>query len=154
MYFWKIEKLKEDIKNNRFNEKDRFLYGTINVVLWAVGMEVMARLPIESPNIWDTINSLGNIIIPLVGTILVYKANGGANGKDFLGRYVSIGFVVSIRFLVILVPMLISLILYYIYAFPGQEEIASNPVEVLSFQLWYAFLFWRIHKHVGDVKNS
>lgn len=154
MYFWKIEALKEDIKNNRFTEKDRFVYGLIYIVLCAGGMEAMMRLPIESPNVWDTIGSLGNILITFIGTIIVYRSNGGAAGKDFLGRYFSIGFVVGIRFLVLLIPMLAALAAYYIYAFPGEVPIVSTPADILPFTIWYAFLFWRISKHVSDVKNS
>ncbi len=154
MYFWKIEALKEDIKSNKFTEKDRFVYGLIYIVLCAAGMEAMIRLPIESPNIWDTIGSLGNILIPLIGTIIAYRSNGGATGKDFLGRYFSIGFVVSIRFLVLLIPMCAALVAYYIYAFPDEEPIVSTPVDILLFTIWYAFLFWRISKHVSDIKNS
>ncbi len=154
MYFWKIDNLKEDIKNGRFTEKDRFVYCLIYIILCAVGMEAMMRLPIERPNTWDTIASLGNILIPLIGTIIVYRANGGGAGKDFLGRYFSIGFVESIRFLVLLIPMFAALVTYYIYAFPGEEPIVSTPTDTLPFTIWYAFLFWRISKHVADVKNS
>ncbi|MEE9337564.1 MAG: hypothetical protein V3U87_05750 [Methylococcaceae bacterium] len=154
MYFWKIEVLKEDIKNGLFTEKDRFIYGLIYIVLCAAGMEAMMRMPIESPNIWDTIGSLGNIAIPLIGTIFVYRSNGGKTGKDFLGRYFSIGFVVSIRFLVLLIPMFAALVAYYIYAFPDEEIIVSTPADKLPFIIWYALLFWRINKHVSDVKIS
>ena len=154
MYFWKIEALKEDIKKDQFTEKDRFVYGLIYIVLCAAGMEAMMRLPIESPNIWDAIGSLGNILIPLIGTIFVYRSNGGAIGRDFLGRYFSIGFVVSIRFLVLLVPVSAALVAYYIYAFPGEEPIVSTPADILPFTVWYGLLFWRISKHVSDIKNS
>jgi len=154
MYFWKIEALKEDIINDRFTEKDRFVYLMIYLVLCAVGIEAMMRFSIESPNIWDTINSLGNVLIPLIGTIIVYRANGGETGRDFLGRYFSIGFVVSIRFLVFMIPMFFVLVVYYIYAFPADEPIVSTPIDVLPFTIWYALIFWRIQKHVSDVRNS
>lgn len=154
MYFWKIEALKEDIKNDRFSEKDRFLYGLIYIVLCAACMEAMMRLPIENPNIWDAIGSFGNILISLVGTIIVYRFNGGAAGKDFLGRYFSIGFVVSIRFLALLIPMSAALFAYYVYAFPDEAQIVSTPADTLLFAVWYALLFWRISKHISDVKNA
>jgi len=33
MYFWKIEDLKKDIRNNNFTEKDRFIYLIISLML-------------------------------------------------------------------------------------------------------------------------
>mgnify|MGYP000541776181 CR=1 FL=1 len=154
MYFWKIEELKEDIKTDNFAEKDRFIYAFIYLALSAIGMEAMMHMPIENPNIWDTINSIGNIVIPVVGTFCAYKSNGASNGTDFLGRFFSINFVIVIRFMTLLIPMFIALFIYYIYAFPGEEEIVSTPMDIIPFQIWFAFLYVRTCKHIGDVKNS
>lgn len=51
MYFWKIEKLKEDIKSDNFNEKDKFLYAFIYIAFGVVAMELLSYFPVESPNI-------------------------------------------------------------------------------------------------------
>jgi uncharacterized membrane-anchored protein YitT (DUF2179 family) len=154
MYFWKIDKLKEDIKNNEFYEKDRFLYSVIYVTFCAIGLELMWLIPTENYNLWDSLSSFSNILIVFLGTIYAYKSNGGKNGTDFLGRYFSIGFVVTIRFLVLIIPMFVALVSYYIYAFPEDEDIPSSAIDVLPFVLWYAALYWRIGKHISDVKNS
>jgi len=154
MYFWKIKQLKEDIKTGRFTEKDRFVYAFIYIVLCAAGIEAMSYLPIENPNVWDTLNSVGNILIPFIGTIFAYRANGGGEGSDFLGRFFSINFVVGIRFIALLIPMFLALVFYYEYAFPGEEEIVSSPTDILPFQLWFALLYWRTCRHISDVKNS
>ncbi|MCP4261241.1 MAG: hypothetical protein GY938_18870 [Ketobacter sp.] len=154
MYFWKIEKLKEDIKTDNFRENDRFIYAFIYIGLGAIGMEAMMYMPVENPNIWDTVNSIGNIIIPIVGTFFAYKANGGANGADFLGRFFSINFVVAIRFIALLIPMFIALFAYYMYAIPEDQDIVSTPADIIPFQVWFAFLYVRTCKHISDVKNS
>lgn len=153
MYFWKIENLKEDIKNNNFTEKDRFIYVFIYIVLGAITMEIMAILPDSTLNIWDYIMSVGSIFLVITGTIFAFKANGGGSGTDFLGRYFSISFVVGIRFFVLLLPMFIALIIYYEYTFSENEEVLSTAGDILPFLLWYALMYWRIVKHIGDVKN-
>ncbi|GHF98071.1 hypothetical protein [Thalassotalea marina] len=154
MYFWKIEKLKEDIRTDNVRENDRFIYAFIYISLSVIGMEAMMYMPIESPNIWDTVYSISNLIIPIAGTFFAYKANGGANGSDFLGRFFSINFVVSIRFIALLIPMLIALLAYYMYTFPGNQEIVTTPIDVIPFQIWLIFLYVHICKHISDVKNS
>ena len=153
MYFWKIEKLKEDIKSDRFSEKDRFAYFIVGITLSAIGMETTTGLVEENPNIWDMLSAIGNVIIAVVGTVFAYRANGSANGKDFLGRFLSIGFVVSIRFLVFIIPLLIALAFLSITVFPEVDENMSSLIFILPFLSWYALLFWYICRHINDVQN-
>ena len=157
MYFWNIEKLKEDIVAERFSEKDRFAYLLIYVVLAAIVMEALLYIEVENSNIWDAVNSIGNIVIAIVGTFFAYEANGAREGKDFLGRYLSIGFVMSIRFLALLVPIMIALIFYYMYAFRGESAVlmmVTTPLESILLLAWLVFLYVRICKHIGDVESS
>ena len=154
MYFWKIEKLKEEISQNKFDEKDRFSYAFIYIAMTAIFMEAMSYLPVENPNIWDSVNTIGNIIITIIGTFYAYKANGGHQGTDFLGRFFSISFVVSIRFIALLIPMTFALTAYYIFTFPDEQEIVSTPLDIIPLQIWFALLYARTCKHIKDVKNS
>ncbi len=153
MYFWKIEKLKDDIASGRLNEKDRFIYALIYVVLGAVVVEVMMLMPIENGNIWDLANSVGNVLIVLLGTVFAFKANGSSSGEDFLGKYFSIGFVMAIRFLIYAVPLLVMLFVYYFYAFAEEEDIPTNYIDVIPFLLWYAALYWRMYVHIKQVSS-
>ena len=154
MYFWKIEKLKEDIKTENFRENDRFIYALISIGVSVISIEAIKLMPVENSNIWDTVNSIGNIIIPIAGTFFAYKANGGANGSDFLGRFFSINVVVTVRFFALLIPMSIALIAYYMYAFPEGQEFVSSTADVILFQVWFAFIYVRTCKHISDVNNS
>lgn len=154
MYIWKINALKEQIATGQQTEKDRFIYCLIYVTLSVVGMESMSHIPVENPNMWDMTYSIGISIITFFGTMFAYKFNGGANGVDFLGRYFSIGFVVTIRFLVLLIPAFLALILYSAYLVPEDEEIYSTPIEIILFLIWAVILYWRICKHISDVRMS
>ena len=154
MYFWKINKLKKDITSNKFSEKDRFIYAAIYVVLSASFMELMSLFPIEKPNIWDYIRPIANTLIVLFGFSFAYVSNGGNNGTDFLGRFFSIGFVISIRFIVILIPIFAALAAYYGYYYDENEEIVSTASDNVPFLIWYTALFWRICVHIKDVNNT
>ncbi len=153
MYFWKIDKLKEEIKAGKLTEKDRFLYALIYIVFGAIGMETMMLLPLENGNIWDFAESIFNVFIVLIGTIFAFNANGSNDGTDFLGKYFSIGFVMAIRFLVYTIPLLIMLFVYYFFAFGEEEKIPTNAIEVIPFIIWYAALYWRICVHIRQVNS-
>jgi hypothetical protein len=153
MYFWRIEKLKEDIRANRLSEKDRFIYALIYFVLGAIVMELAMLMPLENGNIWDFINSFSNVLIVTFGTVFAFKANGSSKGIDFLGRYFSIGFVLAIRFLVYAIPLLIGLFVYYFFAYGEEEEIPTNIVDVVPFLIWYIAFYWRIYVHFKQVNS-
>ena len=154
MYFWRIEKLKEDIRANQLSEKDRFIYAFIYVVLGAIGMEAMMFMPLEHGDIWDAIESVSNVVILTVGTIFAFKANGSTKGSDFLGKYFSLGFVIAIRFLVYAIPLFIALFVYYLLAFGKEEEIPTNYVDVIPFLIWYVALYWRLYVHIKQVNQE
>ena len=106
MCFWNIEKLKEDIRADRSPEKDRFIYALIYLGLGAIGVEFLTHAPMElrGEGGWDIVVSASNALI-ILGTILAFKANGSNDGIDFLGRYLSIGFVVNVRLIVLALPI-------------------------------------------------
>lgn len=153
MYFWNIENLKKDIAKGQFSEKDRFIYALIYVVLGAILMEGMILMPPEDTNLWDLVNSVGNVLIIFLGTIFAFQANGSSNGTDFLGKYFSIGFVMAIRFLVYAIPLLIFLFVYYFYAYGDKDKIPTNYIDVLPFLFWYGAMYWRMYVHIKQVNS-
>lgn len=154
MYFIKINKLKEDIREKRFGEKDRFIYAFIYIFLNTLFIEFSLYFPIEESNIWDNLDSVCTIVITAVGTYYAYRANGGKNGTDFLGRFFSINFVVGIRFLLLLIPMFACLFAYYIYVLPEDHDLLSTPIDTIPFIIWFALLYIRTCKHIRDIKDS
>ncbi len=154
MYFWNIESLKSDIKNNNLTEKERFKYAFVYIVVTAIAMELMFYSGYATSNIWDIVNSVFTVMLVFIGTIFAFKANGGSSGNDFLGRYFSIGFVLTIRFSLLLIPLMAALMGYYFYAYGAEEEIASQPIDMIPFIIWGIALYWRFYKHISDVKNS
>lgn len=143
MHYWKIDNLKDEIRQGELKEKDRFLYALIYITLSAIAVEAMELMPTENRNVWDAINSLSNIVIVTLGTIFAFKANGGSKGIDFLGRYFSISFVVAIRFLVILIPVIIVLLAYYSFAVTKDPNLNSTAYDTIPFIIWSAALYWR-----------
>jgi hypothetical protein len=152
VYFWNIEALKGDIRADNFSEKDRFIYFIICFVLGAIGFELVMYTPIENANIWDYVFSFLNILILLVGTVFAYRANGSSNGSDFLGKYFSISFVVSIRFLIYSIPLLVLYIIYYEYNY-YEQEVATSYIDIIPFLIWSSLIYWNVFRHIKQVNS-
>ncbi|EHZ2848905.1 hypothetical protein V9657_004641 [Vibrio vulnificus] len=154
MYIWNIEGLKKDIKVGRLTEKDRFIYMFLTFIFTSLCFEIALRTPVESRNIWDTINSLSSFLIPVLGTFLAYRSNGADNGTDFLGRFFSISFVVTVRFCALLIPMLLLLSAYYMSVASENDALVSSAEDTLPFIAWLGLLYYQVVKHVGEVTHS
>ncbi|TOC20077.1 hypothetical protein CGJ90_22275 [Vibrio parahaemolyticus] len=152
MYFWDVQSLKNDIRANKLSEKDKFLYMFSSIAFVTIGIELISISPLEPQNVWDAVESVSYILIVLFGTYGAYKANGSEHGTDFLGRYFSISFVVSVRFCTLLIPISVFLLAYYMTVMPEDGIVVSSSVDVLPFIVWYALLYASIIKHIKAVQ--
>lgn len=126
MYFWDVQSLKNDIRANKLSEKDKFLYMFLSIAFVTIGIELISISPLEPQNVWDAVESVSYILIVLFGTYWAYKANGSEHGTDFLGRYFSISFVVSVRFCTLLIPISVFLLLGLILTDDEEENRGCN----------------------------
>jgi hypothetical protein len=144
MYFWQIEKLKNNIKQGLLTERQRFIYALIYIVFAEFGMEVMTLIPFNE-------GGLSNVIIGFIGTFFCYRANKGANGTDFLGRYLAISVIISIRFFIYLISILIIIKVSLLLGF---ECPCQNEIKYIKFTLllaWYLIMYWKIYVHIKQV---
>lgn len=144
MYFWKVEKLKEDLKKQTVAEGELFKYLFATVVAYCLGL----MLPYTA-DIWYKLSTLLMTIITALGLYYVYKCNGGKNGKNFLDKYVSLGWVVSVRWSVLVALPSIIVVLIVL------GEIGPNlyAIEGFLIDLVYVSYFWMLGKHIKDTIN-
>ena len=138
MYFINIKQLKQDIINRDFTEKDRFIYAFIYIVIYSILSELsIISCSVENPTellISDYIMDMGTVLITIIGTYFLYRVNGGNNGEDFLGRYFSITWVMSIRLLpLILVAIIVGVISINIHS-PIDRDMLDS---ILVFFIFY-----------------
>jgi len=143
MYFWRIEKLKSQMAARSLSERETLPYF---VAFSAISSII---LPQTNYNLWDGLGTSWSVMLAVVGTVYVFRENGGAVGKHFLQRYFAIGWVVGIRWLVTLVIVAV--------AFYGTLMTMNIDTESTS---WHDFLFaavaetglyWRLGYHVRDL---
>ena len=140
MYFWKIDKLNEQIISNGLSESEQFKYLFANSILYA-----LAVIQYETPNEYDTWGGLAGIFFTIIGLWLIYKFNGGANGKHIIQRYLSVGFVVFIRtFILFMIPAIIaSMVIQELYlgGIPEETTLSLFIVTLASEVVW---LLWTL----------
>lgn len=105
MYFYDITALKERLATGPLPERESLPYLVVFVTLCSIVM----YLPLPPENAWDYFEVAFSIVVSIVGTIYLYRANGGEKGRDFIHRYIVLGWVVAVRFISLFIPVAIVL---------------------------------------------
>ena len=148
MRFWRVEQLKSEMRAQPLSERESLPYLVVYVALFTLA----SGFPNLGFNLLDAIGNLLSVVIAIVGTIFIYRQNGGTDGRFFLQRYFVIGFVVGIRCVAAIVAGMFVLI-----AVLDSLGILSDETTLYDFILMVIaeiFVYWRIACHVGDLAAS
>ena len=146
MYFWNIEKLKQDIRNGGLSESVQFKY----LLIWVI-LTLFSELEYLGSNFDDIKYQFAiDLIFTILGTIYLYKCNGGANGKNFLQKFISISIVVFFRIILYFIAfmLLLSILLAFSKISDTQYDNLVNYIILPILQLVY---YWRAGIHIKDV---
>ncbi len=155
MNFIKDRELALRFKNNAVPSKERFLY-----ILLFMGLTTLvsssffiSSLYPTQPNQWDAYIDLSIIAITILGTIACYQSNKSGDDKEFIERYISIGFPVAIRTLLILIPVMI--IFYGFVEFIRKEEIpdTSSMYDLVLNIGFMIYFYWRLNSSIKLASN-
>lgn len=167
---WSIRFVKEKLSTGTLSVRAQFGYfllcESIGLVLYATAFSVVgpqefeAKLP--SSVTWEFCwPCWATVLVQIVGMIYAYLRNGGAHGREFFSRFFALYVVLSVRFIVgsILVLLIASLWLALL-AYLGSVKVllmflvvmgAALLVYAVSAQL---LLFWRMGCHIRDVATA
>ena len=138
MYFWKLDKLNEQLISGPLDESESFKYLMANSIVYA-----LAAIQYDTANVYDTWGGLGAVIITIIGLILIYKINGGKDGANIMQRYLSIGFVVFIRFFILfLLPAVITFLIIQEIYFGGIAEETTLSFFILMIISEVVLILW------------
>ncbi len=146
MYFWKIEKLKVDIKNNQLTPKDNFLYLVSYVTVYSIVLMIAVVQLYETLGVWMAIVQ---ILLFIGGTYYAFYSNDGAHGRDFAKRFFSIGWVFLLRATFFMgIGMLNLYVMTYLLGFESLFTVENSAIIALIFEILF---YWRIGKHIEDI---
>jgi hypothetical protein len=147
MYFWRIEKLKRQMAARPLSEREVLPYLVVFVALSAA----VGYIPQATRNVWDGLGAVWSILLAVVGSIYIYRQNGGPGGQHFLQRYFAVGWVVSLRWLVVFIGA--SVAFYGTLAAVGADTDNTHWYDFLFFAVAEAVIYWRIGHHVRDLAS-
>ncbi|PIF39683.1 hypothetical protein CLU98_4976 [Burkholderiales bacterium 23] len=158
MFFWNIKELKNSLIRNELSERAIFGYILITVAMSAAILEIARYFPPERIGFWDYIGSFFGIFVVCFGTFMAYRSNGGATGVDFAARYFSISIVVTVRYMVYLIPVVLGICFSAFYALmqgsSAEQALMTDGVEVVLLTLWYSLIYWSIARNIRDVARA
>ena len=114
MYFWNIKKLKISLSKGPLSQKNTFRYLTYFLFLFTLTAYITyGTSDINIPAyLKKEVLAIILLISNLCEIFYCYKFNGGKDGEDFLGRYLSIKLLTMIRLFVFL--CIIFLLIFFL----------------------------------------
>lgn len=163
MYLWDIKSLKKKLVARSLTEAQVFAYFfavlTLDTLVYQLSTVFSGPEPAE---IWDYVDYAVSVIFTIGGTLVVYQANGGSSGRQFLLRYFPLMWVLTIRFLVWMIPILIVAGLL-MFGFSDSlfdteaEEADFLPVTravLVASWVWFLVFYYRLAVHMRDVAKA
>ncbi|MCA1767623.1 MAG: hypothetical protein LC639_05330 [Idiomarina sp.] len=149
MYFWNIDALKRDFLQGRFSQTQAFYYLVLMLVLFTLPIGIVG----DNTTVWDKALFWVELAFLVLGTTVVYKANGGRDGREFLERYVSLSWVVFIRLLplIILFGIIVSI---FRDIFIGDAGYSFTVYDFAAVVLIDFIYYWRLSHHMGDLNEA
>lgn len=150
MNFFKDRELALRFKNNAVHSKERFLYLLIFTVLGTAVTSsfVISVLYPTAPNQWDIYTDIALLVITILGTTICYNTNKAGDDKEFIERYISIGFPVAIQALLLLTVF--GVVFIAIAAFTSQDEISNSSTfyDLLAMAGFVLYFYWRLNTSI------
>ncbi|MDH5601353.1 MAG: hypothetical protein OEY78_08635 [Gammaproteobacteria bacterium] len=105
MYFWKVDQLVEDFRNDNVTQKEQFHYILLFTILTILGSDPALYIDFTY-HINDLYMSILLLTVNICGVFYLYIKNSTGDNKDFLPRVICLGLPVLIRTIVFCIPIL------------------------------------------------
>lgn len=145
MYFWRIKQLKIQLIESPLGDRDVLPY----LIAYSATLGLVALVPLQDYNRWDFFSAVVALVGSILGPVWIYRQNGGAAGSHLVERFLAIGWVLAIRFLVFLLPAFLVATLVADMMFEHEGE-TGWPMVILALAFQVIF-YQRFGAHVGDV---
>ncbi|MGE8684151.1 MAG: hypothetical protein ACN6OV_06655 [Acinetobacter sp.] len=157
MHFWNVNKLIDDLKENKVTESCFKNYYIASSILIFLSYLTLTLTPESSPTeAWASFVLQVGLLISWLNAI--FKANGGEHGRDFLKRFIALYLPVTIQSIVIF--LIIGIIMEAILPFvtSALDEMALKQFTIakdLIFEVVIStYIYWRIFKAIQRINQS
>jgi len=149
MYFIRYNPLKERLRNRSIHDREALPYLLLFCVLEALAISLPGA---EYKNKWDYISTVLTLLVTILGVIYVYRRNGGRAGYDLIQKFVVLGWVVAVRFLIGAIPIGAAAYAFaWYFGLTGDENTLFDALFITAFEIIY---YQRLGKHVADTNEK
>ncbi len=157
MYLWKVNDLVNDLREEKVTESESAKYVILLGVLYALGSDPIFSIGLEY-TVFDTISTLIVVISTFIGTYYCYSKNRSGDNKEFLSRYICLSVPISMRLIVIIIPIALLIGLLFTPDWPGIDSAEPVPdtyttdmetVALIAFV--QIFFFWYVSHSIEKV---
>jgi len=152
MYFWNITKLKDEIRGGGPSENEGFKYLLAFAIFFAL-LSTAPKSQEEGEPALLLLSAFAMVGILSAAVIYCYQMNGGAAGRDFLKRFLSIAWVIGWRSLLVAFPVLIGIIYVFVYIFYPSYRVGRYFGLLIGTVYWFIVIAI-MGAHVKDVSRS
>ena len=149
MNFIKYTPLKEKLKERTLSDQEALPY----LVVFTAITALMIGVPLyENYNVLDGISAACSVALAIFGIIYAYNQNGKENGYDLVQKYVVLGWITSVRFILIGIPIYVVVgIAGYSIGFSMEE---TNEIDLVFWVGFEALLYYRIAMNIRDTREA
>ena len=147
MYFVRYHPLKKKLRERSLSDREALPY----FILYSVLITVIVGFPtIGEFNQFDMISWGLSVVFTIGGLLYSYEQNGGKEGFDLIQKYVVLGWVVSFRWFLVFLPVII--VIGIIEEALGSSQVNTNGFDVLLLVLIELIIYQRIGRHIRDTR--
>ena len=129
------------------SERETLPYLVIFVALSAT----VGSYPYTTFDVWDALSAIYSVSIAVLGTVFIYRQNGAAAGRDFLQRYLAVGWVVALRCFIAITAVFIGYM--GILDALGILDDTTRWLDTIFIAVSETIIYWRIGHHVRDLAH-
>ena len=149
MHFVRYHPLKEKLRNRSVSDRETLPY----LVIFAALTALIGAFPaVNGFNEWDLISGLLSVAFAVVGIIYAYRSNGAEEGFDLIQKYVVLGWVVTVRCLLVFIPL--AIVAYIAGDSLGLVTAQTGFLDVLLISIFELVLYQRIGRHIRDTTTT
>lgn len=149
MNFITYAPLKEQLRERTLSDRQALPYLIASTTISAFLLSIPLH---ENYNLLDGLSVVVSLTLAIAGILFAYNKNGKENGYDLIQKFMVIGWITGVRFILIGIP--ISVVVGVVAHYLGFSFKETNPVGYTYYILFEALLYYRIGKHIEDTRGT
>ncbi|HMO41602.1 MAG TPA: hypothetical protein PKE26_17225 [Kiritimatiellia bacterium] len=150
MHFISYWPIKNQLRDRTLSDREALPY---LVVFVAISAALLSIPLFNGFNNWDLINLVLAVLAAIAGVLYSFKQNGGRKGHDLIQKFVVIGWIVTVRSTLVLIPL--TFVLMYLGDAMGVVTYESTGwYDVAMMTSFDIIVYQRIGRHIRDTQEQ